>query len=129
MIEQPLPRGEDALLEGLPRSVPLCADESCLHRGDLEVAAKRYDMINIKLDKAGGLTEALLLADDALARGLDVMVGNMLGTSLAMAPAYVVGLRCKLVDLDGPLALRSDRINAIEYDNGRVEPFSRELWG
>ncbi len=129
MVEQPLPRGEDAGLEGMPRQVPLCADESCLHRGELEAAAKRYDMINIKLDKTGGLTEALLLAEDALARKLGLMVGNMLGTSLAMAPAYVVGLKCKLVDLDGPLALKSDRINAIGYDRGQLEPFARELWG
>lgn len=129
MIEQPLPRGEDQGLENLRRQVPICADESCLHRGDLDAVSKRYDMINIKLDKTGGLTEALLLADAALARGLDLMVGNMLGTSLAMAPAFVVGLKCKLIDLDGPLALRSDRINAITYDQGQVEPFSRELWG
>lgn len=129
MIEQPLPRGGDEGLEGLERLVPLCADESCLHRGELDAAARRYDMINIKLDKTGGLTEALLLADAAKARGLDVMVGNMLGTSLAMAPAFVIGLKAKIADLDGPLSLRWDRPNAIRYADGRVEPFSRELWG
>src|SRR5690606_12192551 len=87
LVEQPLPRGEDASLEGMPREVPLCADESCLHRGEFEAAARRYDVINIKLDKTGGLTEALALSAAVLERGLDVMVGNMLGTSLAMAPA------------------------------------------
>jgi L-alanine-DL-glutamate epimerase-like enolase superfamily enzyme len=129
MIEQPLPRGEDAGLEGMARQVPICADESCLHRADLDAVASRYDMINIKLDKTGGLTEALLLADAARARGLKIMVGNMLGTSLAMAPAFVVGLKAEIADLDGPLALRSDRLNALAYDSARIEPFSRELWG
>lgn len=129
MVEQPLPRGEDHGLEQIEHLVPICADESCLHRGELDAAARRYDMINIKLDKTGGLTEALLLADDAAARGLDVMVGNMLGTSLAMAPAFVVGLRAGIADLDGPLALRWDRPDAIRYDSGRAEPFSSELWG
>lgn len=129
MIEQPLPRGEDAALEGMPRQVPICADESCLHRGELEAAAKRYDMINIKLDKAGGLTEGLALADEVLARGLDVMVGNMLGTSLAMAPAFVVSLKARIADLDGPVALRSDHINGMVYRQGVVEPFSSALWG
>lgn len=129
LIEQPLPRGEDAALENLPREVPLCADESCLHRGELDQAARRYDVINIKLDKAGGLTEGLLLADDILARGLDVMVGNMLGTSLAMAPGYIVGLKSRIVDLDGPMALKSDREGAIVYDRGLISPYSSELWG
>ncbi|MGH6952329.1 MAG: dipeptide epimerase [Vitreimonas sp.] len=129
LIEQPLPRGADADLEQLPREVPLCADESCLHRGDLEQVAHRYDIVNIKLDKSGGLTEALLLADDILARGLDIMVGNMLGTSLAMAPAYVVGLKSRIVDLDGPIALQSDRAGAIVYSQGVMSPYASELWG
>jgi L-alanine-DL-glutamate epimerase-like enolase superfamily enzyme len=129
LIEQPLPRGADADLENLPREVPLCADESCLHRGDLELAARRYDMINIKLDKSGGLTEGLLLADDILARGLDVMVGNMLGTSLAMAPGYLVGLKSRIVDLDGPVALQSDRPGAIAYARGVMSPYASDLWG
>jgi L-alanine-DL-glutamate epimerase-like enolase superfamily enzyme len=129
LIEQPLPRGADAALEDLPREVPICADESCLHRGELDQAARRYDVINIKLDKCGGLTEALLLADDILARGLDVMVGNMLGTSLAMAPAYLVGLKSRIVDLDGPVALQADRAGAIAYDRGVISPFASELWG
>lgn len=129
LLEQPLPRGEDAGLEGLPREVPLGADESCLHRGELEQAAKRYDVINIKLDKAGGLTESLLLAEDILSRGLDVMVGNMLGTSLAMAPAFVIGLKSRIVDLDGPTALKSDRAGAFTYESGMIRPFSSALWG
>lgn len=129
MVEQPLPRGEDAGLEGMPREVPLGADESCLHRGEFEQAARRYDVINIKLDKTGGLTEALLLADAVLARGLDVMVGNMLGTSLAMAPAFVVSQKARIADLDGPIALRTDRIAAMAYDKGVVAPFTSDLWG
>lgn len=129
MVEQPLPRGEDAGLEGMPREVPLGADESCLHRGEFEQAARRYDLINIKLDKTGGLTEALLLADAVLARGLDVMVGNMLGTSLAMAPAFVVSQKARIADLDGPIALRTDRIAAMSYNKGVVGPFTSDLWG
>jgi L-alanine-DL-glutamate epimerase-like enolase superfamily enzyme len=128
LVEQTLPRGEDAALEGLARDVPICADESCLHRGELDEAARRYDVINIKLDKAGGLTESLLLADEILQRGLQVMVGNMLGTSLAMAPAFVVALKSRIADLDGPVALQSDRIGALVYNQGVVSPFSSELW-
>lgn len=129
LIEQPLPRGDDADLEGLAREVPLGADESCLHLAELAQAARRYDLINIKLDKTGGLTEALLLAEETLKQGLDLMVGNMLGTSLAMAPAYIVGLKCRIVDLDGPVALKSDRVHAMQYERGVVHPFTRELWG
>lgn len=129
LIEQPLPRGEDAALEGMPREVPLCADESCLHLGEFEQAARRYDIINIKLDKTGGLTEALRLADAVIERGLDVMVGNMLGTSLAMAPAFVVSQKARIADLDGPVALKTDRIGALAYDKGVVTPFTTELWG
>jgi L-alanine-DL-glutamate epimerase-like enolase superfamily enzyme len=129
LVEQPLPRGEDAGLEGLARSVPLCADESCLHRGDLAAAARRYDVINIKLDKTGGLTEALALADEIASRSLGTMVGNMLGTSLAMAPAYIVGVRARIADLDGPVALRSDRLGGLAYNHGVVRPFGRDLWG
>jgi L-Ala-D/L-Glu epimerase len=129
LVEQPLPRDEDAALEGMARPVPLCADESCLHRGELAQAARRYDVINIKLDKAGGLTEGLALADDVLARGLDVMVGNMLGTSLAMAPAFVVSLKARIADLDGPVNLRSDRLDSMTYDKSQLGPFTRALWG
>jgi L-Ala-D/L-Glu epimerase len=129
LVEQPLPRGEDSGLEGMFRQVPICADESCLHLGEFEQVAKRYDVINIKLDKTGGLTEALKLADAILARGLDVMVGNMLGTSLAMAPAFVVSQKARIADLDGPLALKTDRIAALTYAKGVVAPFTRDLWG
>lgn len=129
LVEQPLVRGEDAGLEGMRREVPICADESCLHLGEFEQAAKRYDVINIKLDKTGGLTEALKLADAVLARGLDVMVGNMLGTSLAMAPAFVVSQKARIADLDGPIALKTDRIGALVYAQGVVGPFTSDLWG
>jgi L-alanine-DL-glutamate epimerase-like enolase superfamily enzyme len=129
LVEQPLPRGEDAALEGMPRQVPICADESCLHRGELDQAARRYDAINIKLDKTGGMTEGLALADEILERGLDVMVGNMLGTSLAMAPAFVVSLKARICDLDGPVTLRSDRLDGLAYDKGRIHPFTSALWG
>jgi len=129
LVEQPLPRGDDAALEGMPREVPICADESCLHRGEFEQAAHRYDVINIKLDKTGGLTEALALAETVLSRGLDVMVGNMLGTSLAMAPAFVVSQKARIADLDGPVALKTDRIGAMAYKNGVVSPFTTALWG
>jgi L-alanine-DL-glutamate epimerase-like enolase superfamily enzyme len=129
LVEQPLPRGEDAGLEGMFREVPICADESCLHRSDFDQAARRYDVINIKLDKTGGLTEALQLADAVSSRGLDVMVGNMLGTSLAMAPAFVVSQKARIADLDGPLVLKTDRIGALAYDQGVVAPFTSDLWG
>lgn len=129
LVEQPLARGDDAALEGMPREVPICADESCLHRGEFEQAARRYDVVNIKLDKTGGLTEALLLADAVVERGLDVMVGNMLGTSLAMAPAFIVSQKARIADLDGPVALKTDRIGAMEYNKGVVGPFTTELWG
>jgi L-Ala-D/L-Glu epimerase len=129
LVEQPLPRGEDGALEGMTRQVPICADESCLHRGELDQAARRYDVINIKLDKAGGLTEGLTLADAILERGLDVMVGNMLGTSLAMAPAFVVSIKARIADLDGPVNLRSDRLSSMVYDRGQLGPFTSALWG
>jgi len=129
MIEQPLRRGADAELEGYRSPVPLCADESCLHLGELEQAARRYQMINIKLDKTGGLTHALELARAARGRGMGVMVGCMAGSSLAMAPTFVVGCLCDLVDIDGPLLQKTDRIPAIEYDGGRVAVFGPDVWG
>ncbi len=129
MIEQPLPRGADAALEGYRSPVPLCADESCLHLGELEQAAARYQMINIKLDKTGGLTHALELARAARARGLGLMVGCMAGGSLAMAPTFVVGCLCDLVDIDGPLLQKTDRLPGIEYAGGRVSVFGPEVWG
>jgi len=129
MIEQPLRRGADAPLASYRSPVPLCADESCLHLGELEQAAGRYQFINIKLDKTGGLTHALELAGAARARGLGLMVGCMGGSSLAMAPTFVAGCLCDLVDIDGPLLQRTDRIPGIRYDGGRVSVFGPEVWG
>jgi len=129
MIEQPLPRGADGALQGIRSPVPLCADESCLHLGELDGVANRYQMINIKLDKTGGLTHALQLASEARKRGLQLMVGCMAGSSLAMAPSFVVGCVSDLVDIDGPLLQKSDRQNAIRYDGGRAHVFGPELWG
>ena len=129
MIEQPLPRGADAELEGYRSPVPLGADESCLHLGELETAAKRYQMINIKLDKTGGLTHALELAHAARQRGLGLMVGCMGGSSLSIAPAFVLGCVVDLVDIDGPLLIKHDRLPGLVFNGGRVEPPTPELWG
>ncbi len=129
MIEQPLPRGGDEGLAGLRSPAPICADESCLHRGELQEALPRYDMINIKLDKTGGLTEALALAREARAAGKRLMVGNMVGTSLSMAPAFVVAQLCDFVDLDGPLALKSDYPDGMRYNGGTVSAPARGFWG
>jgi L-Ala-D/L-Glu epimerase len=129
MIEQPLPRGADAALETYRAPLPLCADESCLHLDELAQAAGRYQMINIKLDKTGGLTHALELARATRARGLGLMVGSMAGSSLAMAPAVTLGWLCDLVDVDGPLLQKWDRLDGIRYDRGNVAIFASSLWG
>jgi L-alanine-DL-glutamate epimerase-like enolase superfamily enzyme len=129
MIEQPLPRGGDAALEGYQAPLPLCGDESCLHLGELEDAARRYQMINIKLDKTGGLTHGLELARAARKRGLDLMVGCMGGTSLAMAPHHVIAQLCDFVDIDGPLLIRNDRLGGLHYDKGIVTLPERAFWG
>ncbi len=129
MIEQPLKRGGDSQLEGYKSPVPLCGDESCLYRGELEAATRRYQMINIKLDKTGGLTEALLLAKAARERGLGLMIGCMGGSSLAMAPAHVVAQLCKFVDIDGPLLQKWDHLDGLRYDNGKVSVGERPFWG
>ena len=130
MIEQPLPRGSDAELEGHRSSIPLGADESCLDLSEYEEAASRYDVINIKLDKCGGLTEALAIARRARGEGKDLMVGNMTGTSLSMAPSHVIGQFCRFVDIDGPLLLASDIEEGLSYgEGGWVEPPSPTLWG
>lgn len=129
MLEQPLPRGGDQELKDFQSSIPLCADESCLHREELEYAAQRYGMINIKLDKTGGLTEALALASAARQRGCRLMVGNMVGTSLSMAPSFVVAQLCDFVDIDGPLLLRNDHPNGLVYHEGQVEVFPSSFWG
>ncbi len=129
MIEQPLPRGSDEALEGFRSPVPLCADESCLGISEFEQAARRYQVINIKLDKTGGLTEALELAELARSRGLELMVGNMMGTSLAMAPGFVVAQLCRFVDLDGAVFLKKDRDNPMCYQHGVVSVPQPQLWG
>jgi L-alanine-DL-glutamate epimerase-like enolase superfamily enzyme len=129
MIEQPLPADDDDALAGFDSPVPLCADESCHVDEDLDVLATKYQAINIKLDKTGGLTAALELANRATAAGLDLMVGCMLGTSLAMAPALLVAQQARWVDLDGPLLLERDREPGLHYDNGIVSPSTREVWG
>ncbi|WP_340151109.1 N-acetyl-D-Glu racemase DgcA [uncultured Sneathiella sp.] len=129
LIEQPLPAGEDSVLGDMDRPVPICADESAHDTATLDDVAELYDYINIKLDKTGGLTEALLLAEAAREFGLGVMVGCMLGTSLAMAPAMLLGSFARFVDLDGPLLLEKDREHGIRFDGSVMHPPSQELWG
>lgn len=129
LIEQPVKAGEDALLDGVRSPIPLCADESCQDRSDLARCIGRYQAINIKLDKAGGLTEALALADEARAAGLDLMVGCMLSTSLGVAPATLVAQGARWVDLDGPLLLAKDREAGIRFVGAVMEPVPATLWG
>ncbi|WP_232631937.1 N-acetyl-D-Glu racemase DgcA [Methylobacterium sp. Leaf118] len=129
LIEQPLPAGEDGLLAEIARPIPICADESLHDRAGLDALAKRYDAINIKLDKAGGLTEAIRLAHEARARGFAIMVGCMVGSSLAMAPAMLIAHHAEYVDLDGPLLLAQDRQPALRYEGSLVHPPSPDLWG
>ena len=129
LIEQPLPAGEDELLAEISRNIPICADESLHDRAGLDALAKRYDAINIKLDKAGGLTEAIRLAHEARARGFEIMVCCMVGTSLAMAPAMLIAHHATYVDLDGPLLLAQDREPALLYEGSTVHPPRAELWG
>jgi L-alanine-DL-glutamate epimerase-like enolase superfamily enzyme len=129
VIEQPLRRNGDSQLERYRSPVPLCADESCLNLQEIDIAAKRYQLVNIKLDKAGGLTEALQMVRAIRARNVGVMVGNMGGSSLSMAPSFVIGLMADTVDLDGPLDLVKDRENPLQYQLGIVSPPSSKLWG
>lgn len=129
LIEQPLPRGKDQSLEGYRSPIPLCADESCQHRGELDQACRRYQIINIKLDKAGGLTEALMLAQAARKQGLQLWVGNMGGTSLSSAPAFVLAQLCDYVELDGPLLLKYDRFPALRCEHGELAMPDPRLWG
>ena len=128
LVEQPLPAGADLALIGR-RAVPVCADESVHDRASLEALLVRYDAINIKLDKAGGLTEALALAAEARRRSLKVLVGCMVSTSLAMAPAMLLAQDADWVDLDGPLLLASDRTPSLRYDGAIVHPPAAQLWG
>jgi L-alanine-DL-glutamate epimerase-like enolase superfamily enzyme len=129
LVEQPLPAGSDELLEHIERIVPICADESVHDRASLPAIASRYDAVNIKLDKTGGLTEALLTVAQARALGLKIMVGSMVATSLAMAPALLLAQDADWVDLDGPLLLARDRVPGLTYAAGLVSPPLPELWG
>jgi L-alanine-DL-glutamate epimerase-like enolase superfamily enzyme len=129
LIEQPLPAGKDAPLAGMQRPVPVCADESCHDTASLAEIAGRYDVVNIKLNKTGGLTEALKLKHAALVQGYQIMVGCMLATSLAMAPAILVAQGARFVDLDGPLLLARDRPEGLRYDGSLVYPPEPALWG
>ncbi len=129
LIEQPFPAGQDAALEHLPRPIPICADESVHDRHGLAALRQRYDAINIKLDKTGGLTEALLLADEGRRLGFELFIGCMVGSSLAMAPAMLLTAGARFVDLDGPLLLKQDRAEGLTYDGSLVYPPNRALWG
>lgn len=129
LVEQPLPAAEDHVLVDYASPVALCADESCHSRASLPGLVGKYDFINIKLDKTGGFTEALRLARDARDLGFRLMVGSMNGSSLAMAPATLIGQLCEYVDLDGPLFLKQDRQPGLRFDNSTIEPPAAELWG
>jgi L-alanine-DL-glutamate epimerase-like enolase superfamily enzyme len=129
LIEQPLPEDRDAALARIKRPIPVCADESVHDRASLDALSGKYDAINIKLDKAGGLTEALALAAEAERRGFALMVGCMVSTSLAMAPALLLAQRARVVDLDGPLLLARDREHGLRYDGSLVYPAEPALWG
>lgn len=129
LLEQPLKAGQDEALEGYDSPVPLCADESLHTRSQLATCAKRYRCVNVKLDKAGGLTEALALVRAARGMGLEIMVGCMVATSLAMAPAMILAQGADFVDLDGPLLLARDREPGLVYLGSMIEPPCAALWG
>jgi L-alanine-DL-glutamate epimerase-like enolase superfamily enzyme len=129
LVEQPLPDGRDGALARIARPIAVCADESAHARDSLAALVGRYDAVNVKLDKAGGLTEALAMAAEAERLGLKLMVGCMVATSLSMAPALLVAQRAEIVDLDGPLLLAKDRPGALHYAGSRVDPPSPALWG
>ncbi|HME21398.1 MAG TPA: enolase C-terminal domain-like protein [Acetobacteraceae bacterium] len=129
LIEQPLPADADDALARLERPIPLCADESCRTLADLDRLDGKYQAINIKLDKAGGLTEALALAAEAKCRGLRIMVGGVISTSLGIAPALIVAQQTEIVDLDGPLRLAFDRGAGLRYDGSTTHPADPKLWG
>ena len=129
LIEQPFPADSDEILETLDHPIPICADESCHTAKDLQRLKNRYDMVNVKLDKTGGLTEALRLYERARQNKLKVLIGCMVGTSLSMAPARILASRADYVDLDGPLLLWRDRDHGIRYEKGRMEIPTCELWG
>lgn len=129
LVEQPLARGQDDGLLGFQSPIALAADESCTDRSSLDHLRHRYQFINIKLDKCGGLTEGLALAAEARRQGFGLMVGNMCGTSLAMAPAFVLAQQCRYVDLDGPLLQTDDRAHPLHYQGASIAPPSPALWG
>jgi L-Ala-D/L-Glu epimerase len=129
LVEQPLPAGKDTALSRIKRPIAVCADESVHDRASLEALRGRYDAINIKLDKTGGLTEALAMADAAAAQGFDIMIGCMVATSLSMAPAMLIAQQARFVDLDGPLLLSRDRDGGLRYDGSLVYPPELGLWG
>jgi len=129
LVEQPFVPGEDAMLDGFDSPIPLAADESCLDRSSLPWLMGKYGYVNIKLDKAGGLTEALTLAREAKAKGFGIMVGCNVGTSLSMAPGMVVAQLASFVDLDGPLLLAKDRVPGLRYDGSTIMPPEPALWG
>ena len=129
LVEQPLPAGKDEALARIRRPLAVCADESVHDRASLVGLRERYDAVNIKLDKTGGLTEALAMADAAQALGFEVMIGCMVATSLAMAPAMLLAQQARFVDLDGPLLLKRDRDDGLRYDGSTVYPPGAALWG
>jgi L-alanine-DL-glutamate epimerase-like enolase superfamily enzyme len=129
LVEQPLPAHDDAALARIARPIPVCADESVHDRASLSALAGKYDAVNIKLDKTGGLTEALAMAAQAERLGFAVMVGCMVATSLAMAPALLVAQRARVADLDGPLLLARDREHGLRYEGSLVYPATSALWG
>ncbi len=129
LIEQPFPANADEALETLDHPIPVCADESCHTTADLSRLTNRYEMLNVKLDKTGGLTEALLLTERAREAGFKLLIGCMVCTSLGIAPARLLASAVDYVDLDGPLLLARDRHHAVPYDNGRIGIPPRELWG
>ncbi len=129
LVEQPLPAGEDDMLGEIARPLRVCADESCHDRASLPGLKGKYDVVNIKLDKTGGLTEALALKEAAIAESYGVMVGCMVGSSLAMAPAVLLAQGVEFTDLDGPLLLAEDRVNALKFDDAGVYPAVAALWG
>ncbi len=129
LVEQPLPAGQDGRLAHIKRPILVCADESVHDRASLAGLRERYDAVNIKLDKTGGLTEALAMADAAAAQGFGIMVGCMVATSLSMAPAMLLAPQARFVDLDGPLLLARDRDGGLRYDGSLVYPPDAALWG